>query len=285
MPATPISSRPIPSTGEPMPVIGLGTWPMFDVGADESARRPVREVVRQLLDAGAQASTARRCTAGPRVWWATCSPISGRGRAPFSRPKSGPAAATKAVAEMRHSAASLRTRVIDLMQIHNLIDWRTHLATMRQMKEEGRIRFIGLTHYTARALPYLVRILETEPGIDFVQCGYSLAERMAEQQLLLGRGGAWGRGHRQPAAWARQPVEPGARSAAAGLGWRNRLHKLGPAAAQIHPGPARGDLCDPCDPQPRAYGRRSRRRLWPPPGRRRAAPHPRPVGDILRIQR
>ena len=55
MPATPISSRPIPSTGEPMPVIGLGTWPMFDVGADESARRPVRQVVRQLLDAGAQA--------------------------------------------------------------------------------------------------------------------------------------------------------------------------------------------------------------------------------------
>jgi hypothetical protein len=89
---------------------------------------------------------------------------------------------------------------------------------------------------------------------------------MAEQQLLLGRGGAWGRGHRQPAAWARQPVEPGARSAAAGLGRRNRLHKLGPAAAHIHPGPARGDLCDPGDLQPRAaYERRSRRRLWPPP--------------------
>jgi diketogulonate reductase-like aldo/keto reductase len=90
----------------------------------------------------------------------------------------------KGIVEMRHSAALLRTRVIDLMQIRNLVDWRTHLATMRQMKEEGRVRYIGLTHYTARALPYLVRILETEPGIDFVQCGHSPAEQAAERELL-----------------------------------------------------------------------------------------------------
>jgi diketogulonate reductase-like aldo/keto reductase len=90
----------------------------------------------------------------------------------------------KGIAEMRHSAALLRTHVIDLMQIHNLVDWRTHLTTMRQMKEDGHIRYIGLAHYTARAFPYLVRILETEPGIDFVQCGYSLAEQAAERELL-----------------------------------------------------------------------------------------------------
>jgi diketogulonate reductase-like aldo/keto reductase len=90
----------------------------------------------------------------------------------------------KGIAETRHSAALLRPRVIDLMQIRNLVDWRTHLATMRQMKEEGRVRYIGLTHYTARALPYLVRILETEPGIDFVQCGHSPAEQAAERELL-----------------------------------------------------------------------------------------------------
>ena len=85
---------------------------------------------------------------------------------------------------MRRSAQLLRTEVIDLMQIHNLVDWRTHLATLRRMKEEGRVRYIGITHYTIGALPELARILQAEPGIDFVQLGYSLATRAAETELL-----------------------------------------------------------------------------------------------------
>jgi aryl-alcohol dehydrogenase-like predicted oxidoreductase len=80
----------------------------------------------------------------------------------------------------------LRTEVVDLMQIHNLVDWRTHLATLRRMKEEGRVRvrYIGITHYTTGALPELARILDSEPGIDFVQAGYSLATRAAETELV-----------------------------------------------------------------------------------------------------
>jgi diketogulonate reductase-like aldo/keto reductase len=85
---------------------------------------------------------------------------------------------------MRRSAQLLRTEVIDLIQIHNLVDWRTHLATLRRMKEEGRVRFIGITHYTTGALPELARILRAEPGIDFVQLGYSLATPAAETELL-----------------------------------------------------------------------------------------------------
>ena len=85
---------------------------------------------------------------------------------------------------MRRSAQLLRTEIIDLMQIHNLVDWRTHLATLRRMKEEGRVRYIGITHYTTGALPELARILRAEPGIDFVQLGYSLATRAAEVELL-----------------------------------------------------------------------------------------------------
>jgi diketogulonate reductase-like aldo/keto reductase len=184
MSAKPILSRPIPSTGEAMPVIGLGTWPMFDVGADERARRLLREVVRRLLDAG-----ARMIDSSPmygRAEGAVGDLLADLGARPraFLATKVWTTGRDKGIAEMRHSAALLRTRVIDLMQIHNLVDWRTHLATMRQMKEEGRVRYIGLTHYTARALPYLVRILETEPGIDFVQCGHSLAEQAAERELL-----------------------------------------------------------------------------------------------------
>jgi diketogulonate reductase-like aldo/keto reductase len=85
---------------------------------------------------------------------------------------------------MRRSAQLLRAEVIDLMQIHNLVDWRTHLAGLRRMKEEGCIRYIGVTHYTTEALPELARILAREPGIDFVQLGYSLATRAAKTEVL-----------------------------------------------------------------------------------------------------
>ena len=184
MPAPLMLSRPIPSTGEAMPVIGLGTWPVFDVGVDENARRPLRDVVRRLLDAGAKMidtspmyGRAEGVTgdlladleARPRAFLATKVWISGR---------------DAGNAQMKRSTSLLRSEVIDLMQIHNLVDWRTHLATLRRMKEGGHIRYIGITHYTNRALPELAHILDTEPGIDFVQCGYSLAQRAAERDLL-----------------------------------------------------------------------------------------------------
>ncbi len=184
MPEPSMLSRPIPSTGEAMPVIGLGTWPVFDVGTDENARRPLREVVRRLLDTGGKmidsspmygraegvaGDLLADLGARPRAFLATKVWISGR---------------DAGIAQMRHSASLLRSDIIDLMQIHNLVDWRTHLATLRRMKEDGRIRYIGITHYTNRALAELAHILDTEPGIDFVQCGYSLSQRAAERDLL-----------------------------------------------------------------------------------------------------
>jgi len=177
-------TRPIPSSGEAMPVIGLGTSQVFDVGADERGRAPLRAVLQAFADAGghiidtspmygrAEAVTGNLVTeAGvrPRVFLATKVWTSGR---------------EAGIAQMRRSAELLKSDVIDLMQIHNLLDWRTHLATLRQMKEEGRIRYIGITHYTTGALPELARILASEPGIDFVQCAYSLGTRDAETALL-----------------------------------------------------------------------------------------------------
>src|SRR5436190_5823570 len=85
---------------------------------------------------------------------------------------------------MRLSAERLHSPVLDLIQIHNLLDWRTHLATLRQMKAAGQVRYIGITHYTTGSLAELARILDSEPGIDFVQCGYSLATRDAEGRLF-----------------------------------------------------------------------------------------------------
>jgi diketogulonate reductase-like aldo/keto reductase len=177
-------TRPIPSTGEMMPVIGLGTWRAFDVGTDETTRLPLREVLQILLDAGgriidsspmygrAEAVTGdllAKLTARPRAFLATKVWTTGRERG---------------IEQMRRSAQLLRTETIDLMQIHNLVDWRTHLASLQRMKDGGQIRYIGITHYTTGALPELARILTREPGIDFVQLGYSLATRAAETEVL-----------------------------------------------------------------------------------------------------
>jgi diketogulonate reductase-like aldo/keto reductase len=88
------------------------------------------------------------------------------------------------IEQMRRSARLLRVGIIDLIQIHNRVDWRTHLATLRRMKDDGQVRYIGITHYTTGALSELARILRAEPGIDFVQLGYSLRRRGAEAELF-----------------------------------------------------------------------------------------------------
>jgi diketogulonate reductase-like aldo/keto reductase len=85
--------------------------------------------------------------------------------------------------QMNRSMKLLRCQRIDLMQVHNLVDWRTHLATLRAWKEEGRIRYFGITHYTSSAYGQMEKIMRSE-ALDFVQLNYSLDEREAEQRLL-----------------------------------------------------------------------------------------------------
>jgi diketogulonate reductase-like aldo/keto reductase len=184
MPASAMITRPIPSSGEAMPVVGLGTWQVFDVGSADPSRDRLRAVLQALVEAGGRMidtspmyGRAEGVTGDlvadlnlrPRVFLATKVWTSGR---------------EQGVAQMRRSAELLQSPVLDLIQIHNLLDWRTHLATLRRMKEEGRVRYIGITHYTTGSLSELARVLEGEPGIDFVQCGYSLASREAETRLL-----------------------------------------------------------------------------------------------------
>jgi len=184
MTETTMLTRPVPATGEALPVIGLGTWQTFDVGGDHAARRPLAEVLRLLFAAGGRVIDS--------------SPMYGRAEgvtgdllaAMAPRPKAFLATKVwttgreRGREQMRRSAELLRSAVIDLMQIHNLVDWRTQLATLREMKAAGRIRYIGITHYTTGALAELAGILEREPGIDFVQFGYSIATREAETRLL-----------------------------------------------------------------------------------------------------
>ncbi len=184
MPDTPILSRSIPSTGEELPVVGLGTWPVFDVGSDEAARRPLREVLRRLFAAGARmVDSSPMYGRAEGVAGDLVAALGARSRA-FLATKVWITGREAGIAQMQRSAGLLRSDVIDLIQIHNLLDWRTHLATLRRLKGEGRIHYIGVTHYTDRALSELAYILETEPGIDFVQCGYSLSARAPERVLL-----------------------------------------------------------------------------------------------------
>jgi diketogulonate reductase-like aldo/keto reductase len=177
-------TRPIPSTGEAMPVIGLGTWRAFDVGSGETGRRPLRGVLQQLLDDGGRIIDTSPMYGRAEAVTGDLLAEMGMRLPSFLATKVWTTGRERGIEQMRRSAQLLRTEVIDLIQIHNLVDWRTHLATLRAMKEEGRVRYIGITHYTAGALPELARILRTEPGIDFVQLGYSVAARAAETELM-----------------------------------------------------------------------------------------------------
>jgi diketogulonate reductase-like aldo/keto reductase len=148
-------TRPIPSTGEEMPVIGLGTWRVFDVGTDTEARRPLREVLQVLLAFGGRIiDTSPMYGRAEAVIGDLLLEMDARSRV-FLATKVWTAGSERGIAQMQHSAQLLRSEVIDLMQIHNLMDWRIQLSTLRRMKTRRQIRYIGITHYTTNALPEL----------------------------------------------------------------------------------------------------------------------------------
>ncbi len=175
--------RPIPRSGERIPVIGLGTWRTFDVGSSEGERAPLREVLRRFLDSGGRVIDS--------------SPMYGRAEAVVGdllaalAPRRPPFLATKVWTrgrsageeQMRESLRRLRVERLDLMQVHNLLDWQEHLPTMRAWKAAGRFRFLGVTHYAPSAFPELEQLLRAEQ-LDFVQLPYSAASREAEARLL-----------------------------------------------------------------------------------------------------
>ena len=179
--------RRIPSSGEMLPAIGLGTSGPFEVGEADSARAPLREVLQAffdgsatLIDTSPMYSTAEEVLGDlltpeqqTRVFMAT----------KVWTPGSGTAAAQKGVEQMQRSMALLKHPRIELMQVHNLVDIDAHLKTLRHWKEEGRIKYIGVTHYTTSSYPDLMSIIQREK-LDFVQFNYSAATREAEKRLL-----------------------------------------------------------------------------------------------------
>ncbi|MBA1228418.1 aldo/keto reductase [Pseudomonas viridiflava] len=178
-----MQTRVIPSSNEPLPVVGLGTYRGFDVATASPAYKQLRPVLDALFAAGGSVVDS--------------SPMYGRAEQTtgellsIHEPRSPAFLATKVwtrgrkegIEQMEASFRLLQTDRIDLMQIHNLLDWKTHLPTLREWKEQGRIRYIGISHYTASAYADVEAVLKSEP-LDFLQINYALDEREAEKRLL-----------------------------------------------------------------------------------------------------
>ena len=177
-------TRPIPRTGEQLPVIGMGTYRTFDVGESDQSRKALREVLRQLFAGGGRViDSSPMYGRAEEVVGALVDPT----ERPFLATKVWTTGREQGIEEMRRSMRRMAPhaggRPFDLMQIHNLVDWRTHLATLRGWKEAGTIRYWGITHYTPSAFAEMEAIVRGEKP-DFVQLPYSVGAREAENRLL-----------------------------------------------------------------------------------------------------
>ncbi len=175
--------REIPSTGEKLPAIGLGTSGTFDVGDSAAEGGPLREVLRQFVRLGGKViDTSPMYGKAEGVIGDLTSELRVRDQL-FLATKVWTTGRQEGTASMERSFVRLRTKRLDLMQVHNLVDLETQLATARAWKKEGRVRYVGVTHYVESALPELEKVLQREK-LDFIQINYSIAEREAEQRVL-----------------------------------------------------------------------------------------------------
>lgn len=181
--AAPLATRTLPGDRRPLPVVGLGTWRSFDVGADATARANLGLVMERFVELGGEVidsspmyasaegvvgDLARERGLRPRLFLAT--KVWTQGKA-------------AGIAQMQQSLRRLGSERIELMQVHNLLDWQQHLPTLRAWKAEGRIRYLGISHYTASAYAEVEAVLRKEP-LDFLQINYSLAEQESARRLL-----------------------------------------------------------------------------------------------------
>jgi diketogulonate reductase-like aldo/keto reductase len=180
--AGPLITRKIPSTGEAIPVIGLGTSGPFEVGNSPSERAPLKEVLEAFFAAG-----ARLIDTSPM--YSTAEGVLGELMSPamhervFLATKVWTRGERDGVQQMTKSGEMLKHAKLDLIQVHNLLDLDTHLKTLRAWKAEGRVRYIGITHYTVGSQSDLAKVIEREK-LDFVQLNYSAGTPNAEGRLL-----------------------------------------------------------------------------------------------------
>jgi aryl-alcohol dehydrogenase-like predicted oxidoreductase len=180
---TRLLTRTVPSTGERLPVIGLGTADVFDVGGGAAARAPLADVLKALLQAGGTLlDTSPMYGRAEAVAGELIESLAARPRM-FVATKVWTRGKAEGLRQIEDSMRLLKTPRLDLVQVHNLLDLDTQLATVRALKDAGRVRHVGVTHYTQSAHAELADVMAREP-LDFVQFNYSITDRAAEQRLL-----------------------------------------------------------------------------------------------------
>jgi diketogulonate reductase-like aldo/keto reductase len=181
--AGPILKKPIPSTGEQIPAIGLGTWITFNVGSDERLRAARAQVMQTFFDRGGSLiDSSPMYGSSEAVIGHGLARIQNKG-ALFSAGKVWTLLRPLGINQMENSRRLWGVQRFDLMQIHNLLDWSTHLETLKAMKAEGRVRYIGITTSQGWRHGDLERIMRTE-RLDFVAFSYNAVDREVEERLL-----------------------------------------------------------------------------------------------------
>ena len=176
-------TRTIPSSGEKLPVIGLGTWQAFDVDLTSDNRRQLGDVLSLFVKLGGRVIDTSPMYGHAEEVIGELTAALGIQDKLFLATKVWTRGRKNGIKSMERSMALLRAKRIDLMQVHNLVDVQTQLATLREWKSQGRIRYLGITHYEAGAFADVEKIMRSEK-LDFVQINYSLMEREAEERLL-----------------------------------------------------------------------------------------------------
>ena len=178
-----MTSKPIPSSGETLPVIGLGTWQTFDVGSGKAERAPLGDTLKAFVAGGARVvDSSPMYGASESVAGDLIAALGAREKL-FIATKVWTSGRAEGIRQMEASFQRLRVSRMDLMQVHNLVDVATHTKTLQDWKQKDRVRYIGITHYTASAYAEVERWLSTG-AYDFLQINYSLGEPEAEKRIL-----------------------------------------------------------------------------------------------------
>lgn len=175
--------RLIPSSGEQIPMMGLGTYRTFDIGTSARAHAPIKEVLRDFVVLGGRVIDSSPMYGRAETVVGDLAVELGVQDKLFYATKVWTSGREDGIQQMQRSMQRMRIEHIDLMQVHNLVDWQTHLKTLRTWKEQGRVRYIGITHYTHGAFEQMETIMRRE-RLDFVQFPYNIMYRYAEQRLL-----------------------------------------------------------------------------------------------------
>lgn len=182
--SVPLNMRAIPSTGEKVPVIGMGTSGSFEVGQSAAERDPLREVLKRFFAAGATViDTAPTYSVAEDVMGALLAEQHLTGKAWLATKLSGVTGREEGLAQFSDTLRRLGTDKVALLQVHNLGDLKTQMAVARELKAQGKVKYVGVTHYLERAQEQLADVVQAEKP-DFLQINYSVASRGAEKRVL-----------------------------------------------------------------------------------------------------